>query len=284
MTGRPWTRKSSAPLLALLAVGWGGCTCQGPDHGPGPLTRGLLALAREAHGEGLLERDLPAGERTLARLRSLAGEVRAALPRAQHPVGALNRVVFERRGFVREVDDLSLGSVLLPAVLAHRRGSCMGLAALYLALGEQLDLPLAAVLVPGHLFLRYRGAAGARDVELLKRGRSMPREWYRDRYAVPPGNPLYLQRPLTRHETLAVYRYNLANALRERKRLRGALEHYRRVVQILPGFAEAQANLGLTLHRLGQPEQARQAYERARAANPNLPGLADNLKALNRKR
>lgn len=242
----------------------------------GPLTRGLLDLAREAAAEGLGQAQ-PDERATLEQLEALAREVRAESRRGGHPVDALNHVIFERRGFKREVEDLSLGSALLPRVLARRRGSCLGLAALYLALGERLGVPLAAVLVPGHLFVRH---ADGRGVELLKRGRAMPGPWYRERYRVPDRSPLYLRRVLTPRETLAVYRYNLANELRQRQRLRGALVHYRQVVAVLPDFAEAQANLGLTLQRLGRTEQARGAYRRARAANPRLPGIQRNLEAL----
>ena len=262
---------SALLLCVVLAVG---CT---RERGPGgPLTRGLLDLAREAAAEGLTA--APPDERvTLEQLESLAREVRAESRRGGHPVDALNRVVFERRGFGREVDDLSLGSVLLPRVLARRRGSCMGLAALHLALGERLGQPLGAVLVPGHLFVRH---ADGRGVELLKGGRAMPERWYRERYRVPDKSPLYLRRVLSPRETLAVYRYNLANELRHRRRLRGALVHYRRVVAVLPDFAEAQANLGLTLQQLGQSEPARRAYLRAQAANPRLPGVERNLESL----
>jgi len=271
MTGRRLTKSASALLFVVFI--FAGCT---RERSPGgPLTRGLLALAREAAAEGLAP--APPDERvTLEQLGDLARDVRVESRRGGHPVDALNRVVFERRGFKRDVQDLSLGSVLLPRVLARRRGSCVGLAALYLALGERLGLPLDAVLVPGHLFVRH---ADGRGVELLKRGREMPERWYRERYRVPDRSPLYLRR-LEPRETLAVYRYNLANALRDRRRPRGALVHYRRVVAVLPDFAEARANLGLTLQQLGRTEQARRAYLRARAANPRLPGIERNLEAL----
>jgi regulator of sirC expression with transglutaminase-like and TPR domain len=271
------SRVALALALCLALAG-----CKRPDkHRPGPLTAGLLALGREAAAERLAP--MPVDKQILGQLESLAREVRAELESA-HPVDALNTVVLKRRGFRREVKDLSLESVLLSRVLARRQGSCMGLGALYLALGERLGLELCAVLVPGHLFLRYRGPGGVRGVELLKGGRQMPEAWYRGRYPVPAGNPLYLKTCLNTSQTLAVYRYNLANALRERGRHRGAVEHYRAVVKQLPAFAEAHANLGLTLQRLGRLEEARRAYLRARTHNPRLPGLERNLEALRQQR
>jgi len=268
----------------------------------GPLLRGLLELGREAARERVAETPPPDAQ-TLLQLDRIAGEVRAGLGRGRHPVDALNQAVFRRRGFRKELRDLSLESALLHRVLHNRRGSCMGLSALYLALGDRLDLPLAAVLVPGHLFVRVRGGGpplecgpsardkhcargkrGKRDVELLEQGRQQPRSWYAERYDLPRSNPLYFETTLDVRQTLAVFRYNLANDLRDRQRLRGALHHYRQVVAVLPRFAEAQANLGLTLHRLGRLEQARRAYLAARAANPGLPNLEQNLEALERER
>jgi regulator of sirC expression with transglutaminase-like and TPR domain len=244
------------------------------------VTRGLLDLSDEARRAGIAPDGLADRRTTLRRLGSLARETRARIDGGDHPVDALNQVVFEERGFRRDVEDLSLETTLLGRVLERRRGSCMGLGGLYLALGESLDLSLGGVLVPGHFLVRYKGERGRRDIELLKRGREMPRKWYRDRYQVPEGNPLYLQRALSAEETLAVYRYNLANELRARGRHRTALEHYRRVVARLPGFAEAWANLGLTLQKLKQRAHAERAYLKARAANPRLEGLERNLKLL----
>jgi len=263
----------SGLLAAVLLLG--ACsTCREP--GPGPVTRGLLDLSDEARRAGVAPAGLASHQATLGRLASMARETRARIERGQHPVDALNHVVFEVRRFRRDVKDLSLESALLGRVLARRRGSCMGLGGLYLALGESLELPLGGVLVPGHFLVRH---AGTRDVELLKRGRRMPRAWYRERYPVPERSTLYL-RTLAAGESLAVFRYNLANELRARGRRRAALGHYRRVVATLPAFAEAWANLGLTLQELGRPAEAERAYLEARAANPRLEGLEHNLRVL----
>jgi len=261
--------------LALLLAG---CTC--PQEQPGPMVRGLLALAREAAQERMAQPPPPEAD-TLQRLDRLAREVRDLL-HTKRPVEAMNEVLFARHGFAGDAHDLSLQSALLHQVLDRRRGSCIGLSGLYLALGERLNLPLAGVLVPQHMLVKTRGTAG-RLVELLKQGRSMPRSWYVQRYAVPPGNPLYLETELSVDQTLAVLRYNLANDLRDHQRFRGALEHYRQVVAVLPRFAEAQANMALTLYRLGRLSEAEQAYRAAQAANPALPDLERNLRLLRRE-
>lgn len=59
-----------------------------------------------------------------------------------------------------------------------------------------------------------------------------------------------------------------------------AIEAYRRVVALDPGYAAAWNNLGLLLHRLGRYEEARRAYTAALEADPTLAEAAYNLGAL----
>jgi regulator of sirC expression with transglutaminase-like and TPR domain len=194
-------------------------------------------------------------------------------------VSALNALIFGSEGYRRVIDRKQIEAMLLPRVLADRRGSCLGLGGLYLALGETAGLTLAGVLVPGHFFVRQLDGHRTRDIELLKRGRQMPPSWYRRKYRVPESSNLYL-RTLTPEESLEVLRFNLATPLRERGELASAAGHYRQVVARLPAFAEAQANLGLTYQLMGQRKRAEAAYEAAREANPRIEGLDENLRRL----
>jgi tetratricopeptide (TPR) repeat protein len=118
--------------------------------------------------------------------------------------------------------------------------------------------------------------------KLLRGGEAMPESWYRTKYGVPDDTcPAYL-RPLTPAEVLAVVRFNLGNHHREADDLARASDAYRRATQDFPGFPEAHASLGLTLHLQGQLSDARRAYQEARRLCPKLPGLDRNLAALDR--
>jgi len=196
---------------------------------------------------------------------------------------ALAGLLFDELGYRREIEDRSPRLMLLPYVLAERRGSCLGLSALYLSLAERVGLPARAVLVPDHLFVRVDAPQGHVNVELLRRGELMPDAWYPERFAVPAGVSAYL-RPLSAAELLAVLRFNLANAYRERKRLAKACRLYQSVARAFPEFAEAQASLGLTLQLLGELDAADAAYRRAAELHPALPGLDQNRKALAKAR
>jgi regulator of sirC expression with transglutaminase-like and TPR domain len=267
-----WARR---PLLGLAALGLAGLGCRGrtPPSTERPLTRQLLELAAR--------NGFPGGE-VEPELERLGRQVAAAHRAGLSPVAALNRTVFAERGFVREIEQRGGRFMLLPPVLASRRGSCVGLGALYLALAERLGWPAHGVLVPGHFFVRIAegpadaGSGGLRSVELLRQGEAMPESWYRQKYGVPAaGGGAYL-RPLGGGEVAAVIHFNLGNEHREAGRLTAARAEYQSAVSAFPDWAEAQASLGLTDHLLGRLTAARQAYERAAALHPGLTGLARN--------
>jgi tetratricopeptide (TPR) repeat protein len=248
----------------LLLAGPG---CRRPAA-PRPLTDALLAVAREQAADVPFD-----AQATEAELALLARRARAALAHGDL-VAALHEAVFTQSAFAREVDDSDLRFVLLPAVLADRKGSCVGLGTLYLVLAELLGRPereLQGVMVPGHFFVRWQG----RNVELLRQGEVMPDSFYRERYGDRRA-PAH-GRGLTRAEIVAVVRFNIGNERRRQGRLPEAAAAYAAAAHSFPQFGEAHASLGLALQLQGKLADARAAYLAARAADPHLPGLASNL-------
>jgi regulator of sirC expression with transglutaminase-like and TPR domain len=255
-------------LMFAVAV-----ACRGPRLAT-PLTDALLARGGDpGDPDGAASRD------TLAQA---AAQVERAWTKGAAPERVFAEVVFGKLGFQREVNDQSLSYQRLADVLARRRGSCYGLAALYLALAETLGpahgFTMAGVLVPGHLFVQVRDGGGARNIELLHQGGVEPESWYRGKYQ-PANGPAYL-RPLSSAELLAVFDYNVGNDLRRRSSLDLAATANRRAVAAFPQFAEAQASLGLVLQLQGDLAGGLAAYQKARAANPELPGLDRNVQLL----
>jgi regulator of sirC expression with transglutaminase-like and TPR domain len=238
-----------------------------------------MAVAAEA-GE-TVERQREADDE----LARLARKVQAAVNAGAAPVDAMNATVFDELGFERQIEALGPAATLLPPVLRARRGSCVGLGTLYLAVAERLGRRAHGVLVPGHFFVRIEDAAGPRNVELLRRGEQMPESWYRHKYLPAPAArpPAAYLRALTTPEVLAVVRFNLANHQREAGALAAAEAGYRGATHDFPSFPEAHASLGLTLHLLGRLREARQAYQAASRLDPALPGLAKNLAAVDQE-
>lgn len=221
-----------------------------------------------------------------AELGRIAARVRAERQRdpAAPAAAAINRTLFDVLGFVREVEDQDTAFVLLPSVLRQRRGSCVGLGAVYLAVAALAEVHAAGVMVPGHFFVRVEEGGRWRNVELLRRGEKMPDDWYRARWPIPGAGGAAYARPLTVTEVQGVIEYDVGQQWKRRARLPEARAAYEAAARHFPPFAEAQASLGATLHLLGALDQAAAAYAAARGAAPDLPGLNDNINLLERER
>jgi tetratricopeptide (TPR) repeat protein len=268
-----------AALYFLLSSA-GGC---GRPQKAAPAPRGVQALLSAGHdfGESTSEEESLAWTE-LQRIAEIARGASSEAPAA--PADALIRTLYTTLSFVREVEDSDLSFVLLPSVVRRRRGSCVGLGTLYLALAEMLGIPSSGVLLPGHFFVRVEERGQQRNVELLRQGEEMPEAWYRERYPIQGGKVSAYGRALSADEVLGVVEYDLGNQRRRRGRLHDAKRAYQRAARHFPEFAEAQASLGAVLHLLGALEEAGTAYRAAERANPWLPGLAKNIELLTHER
>ena len=242
--------------------------------------RAALSVARAAGQQAIDE------SASWAELERLAESLRGELERAPQRSAAsvFGEALFERWGFAREVADTSLRYVLLPSVLRARRGNCVGLGSLTLALAEMLGHSAQGVLMPGHFYVRFSEPSGARNLELLRRGEAMSNAWYAERFPIPGGSAPEYARPLSIREVQGVIEYDVGNERRRQLRLVDAGAAYTRAIALFPQLAEAHASLGATLQLLGQFEEAAASYARARAANPNLPGVDRNRALLEQER
>jgi regulator of sirC expression with transglutaminase-like and TPR domain len=254
-------------LLLLAAT----AACRGPAPGGWGLARALASIARTGSD--------PAGSDEawlFAELGRIGESARRLGAQGADPSAAIVRVLFEELGFAREVESTDLRFVFLPSVLRERRGSCVGLGTLYLALGEALGFAAHGVLLPGHFYVRQESPGAARNVELLRRGEAMSDDWYERRFPVPNGTGAYYARPLTQEQVLGVIEYNVGNERRRQQRYVEAEAAYARAARRFPTFAEAHASLGAMQHLLGELPSAAASYRIARQLNSALPGLDAN--------
>ncbi len=70
------------------------------------------------------------------------------------------------------------------------------------------------------------------------------------------------------HPEDASARYDLGLARMYERKWGAAAEQFQRVIEMAPEFADAHANLGVCLARLGRPERALSAVERAIELDP----------------
>jgi regulator of sirC expression with transglutaminase-like and TPR domain len=259
--------------FVLAAAAWGCGSQASPRHWG--FARALLSVAERDHPEST-------PERALRELSAIADRVSAAQDAgADATASTLTRVLFDELGFSREVSSTELGVVLLPGVLRGRRGNCVGLGTLYLALAQALDLPAGGVLMPGHFYVRVPESGAHRNVELLRRGQAMPDSWYGSRYPLPSSaTRTAYARPLSEREVLGVVEYDIGNERRRERRIADARAAYARAVALLPDFAQARASLASMQHLLGEYAAARANYRGARLLDPGLRGLDQNIALL----
>jgi tetratricopeptide (TPR) repeat protein len=285
------------------------------------LARGALLIAREDDPRLDLARTLEKIDRLAATLRerlALAGDD----PFAR--LAAANDFLFEEKRFRTEATldpALRLNDLHLASVLARRRGHCLGLSVLYLALGARAGLPLFGVALPGHFFVRWDDGRGVRcNIETTLKGASFPDSYYIDRYRLKRQHVesgLYLGN-LARREVLVQVLNNRANcywdlgnaarAARDLERVasasrsfapgfagqgflalqRGdvpvAIANLKKAIEIDPAYARAHLHLGEALLRAGQFEKALESVKHAILLEPDSALAHTNLGRIEARR
>lgn len=211
-------------------------------------------------------------------LSRLAERVRPALGSAttgEQVVDAFNRVLLREEGFAYDGAAGDPENFLLGSVLSRKKGNCLGLSMLYLALAERLSVPFRGVCVPTHCFVRYEGKDGARNVEFASRGEYWGDERYRREFRIGASRP-YL-RSLDGNEMLGVFLKSLGAAYSKKGRDEEALRLYADAIRFFPGQAEGHFNAGVSLQRVGRLGESAAEYRLALTLDPDLAPARDNL-------
>jgi Flp pilus assembly protein TadD len=222
---------------------------------------------------------IPFDERAVEKeLSRLADRIRPALAAAEtgeRVVGAFNRILLGEERFSYDGVPGDPDNFLLGSVLSRKRGNCLGLSVLYLALAERLSVPFRGVCVPTHCFVRYEGKGGPRNVEFASRGETWRDDRYPREFGIGEGRP-YL-RSLDGDEMIGVFLKSLGAAYSKRGRDEEALRIYEDAVRYFPGFPEGHFNAGVSFQRLGKLEEAASRYRIALSLDPDLAPARDNL-------
>jgi Flp pilus assembly protein TadD len=219
--------------------------------------------------------DETAVEREIARLADRVRPALAAAGTGEQVVAAFHRALFVEERFAYDPVAGDPDNFLPAAVLLRKRGNCLGLSMLYLALAERLQVPFRGVCLPSHCFIRYEGTDGARNVEFAPGGEGWEDDRYRKEFRIGAGRP-YL-RSLAGTEMLGVFLSSLGAAYSRRGREEDALRLYGDASRFFPGLPEAHFNAGFSLQRLGRVDEAAGRYRLALSLDPDLAPARDNL-------
>ena len=115
----------------------------------------------------------------------MALQIMARLPASASPkekIRAINRFIFNDMGFRFPPHSLYAKDVdiytFLPSVLDSRKGVCLGVSILYIAIAQRLDLELEMITPPGHIYVRYCDGDKAINIETTAGGVNLNSDVY----------------------------------------------------------------------------------------------------------
>jgi tetratricopeptide (TPR) repeat protein len=214
-------------------------------------------------------------EREITRLADrLRPEVSGAADAGQ-VVGAFRRVLLVEERFTYDKSSADPQNYLLEAVLARKKGNCLGLSMLYLAIADRLGIPFRGVYVPSHCFVRYEGNGVRVNVEFAEGGASWPDDRYRREFRISPGRPYLLS--LAPPEMLGVFLKTLGAGYSRKGREEDALRLYDEAGRLYPGLPDVHYNAGVSLQKSGRLDEAAGKYRRALDLDPEMAAARDNF-------
>lgn len=138
-------------------------------------------------------------------------------------------------------------SAFLAPVLANKEGNCLGLTSLYLVLAEELGLPIYPVIMPYHIFPRYDDGKVRLNIEATAGGQIFSDAFYAqtaDLSAEAIKNGAYLQ-TLPRHDLFSAYCLALGSFYNARGLPQLARQSYEKALLASPQLTLAYTNLAL---------------------------------------
>lgn len=185
------------------------------------------------------------------------------LPADYRAIPVINAYLFDELGFVTVDNADNPEDLFLHRVLENRRGYCLSLSVLYLAIAERVGLPMYGVVVPGHFFVRYDDGNVRYNIETTSRGANAPDEHYKEQFKAPRRLQTLYMKNLTKKQTLGCFFNNLGNCYLAVGETQQAFDILKSAVQINPLLSEAHMNLGNIYLQKQMPAEAVAKYEQA---------------------
>ncbi|MCF7973360.1 MAG: tetratricopeptide repeat protein [Phycisphaerae bacterium] len=227
--------------------------------------------------------DVVNGLRYRDELDTMAGEILSRL-RQKHlrpnfrAIPIINHYLFEELGYGTVANADNPNDLFLHTVMDNRKGYCLSLSILYLALAERIGLPLSGVVVPGHFFVRYTSRTQRFNIETTANGATPEDDYYIERHAVPDHERtgIYMTN-LSKRQTLGCLFNNFGVVYMDTGQLDKALIALDRAIRINPSLSEARANLGNVYMQQGLHDLAIGQFNAALQINPNDPKTHFNI-------
>ena len=191
--------------------------------------------------------------------------------RAESTVRLLNGIVFGPGGVHSSQDLHDPCNLFLSSVLSRAQGYCVGIAAVYLTLAEQVGLPIHAVATPTHVFLRYDDGRTRINIETFNGGAPVSDEQYISQNRIAPASVkkgVFLQ-DLSADRFLAQIHNNLGVIYSERQEFDRARAEYAAALRLDGRMPAAWYNRGKDLQQQGRLKEAVRAFSKSLQLHPN---------------
>ena len=189
-------------MLAALVL-WGGLA-PAQDEPRQEILKLALKLAERDHPELDKAKVRSEIERMAKVYRGLLG----AEPTPAQRADAFRKLLFEREKFEAVTDLESTHTLHIDTVLERRKGYCLSLGVVALAVAERVGEPLYGVAAPNHFFVRFDDGTYRRNLELTRKGVEITDAEFRKRIGDSlPKDTIYL-RNLTLREIRACLLHN----------------------------------------------------------------------------
>lgn len=216
-------------------------------------------------------------EKEVGRMASRVSSIMGNTKGPRRMVSALNRVVFGEEKYAYDSVAGDPQNYLLDRVVARKRGNCLGLTVLYIAIAERVGVPLHGSYVPSHCFVRYEENGVPCNVEMGEGGAERDDKWYARKFDLAEGRP-YLK-TLGKREMIGVYLKSLAAAYSKNAAQEEALRLLGAAALYNPGLPDVYYNAGVAYQKMGKTGDAIAHYRRALELDPGLDSARGNLAA-----
>lgn len=180
---------------------------------------------------------------------------------SEEKIAAINHFIFEEMGFrfpphsvyAKDIDVYTY----LPSVIDSRRGVCLGVSILYLALSQRLDLPLEAVTPPGHIYVRCNTNNNLINIETTARGIHLDSEEYL-------GLETTSLKVRNIKEVIGMAFFNEASVHWQNEDFEKALKAYEKAIVYMPNDPLLLELMGLNYLFVGQTEKGKDFLKRVK--------------------
>lgn len=162
---------------------------------------------------------------------------------------ALRELLFEKWNLKFDKDSVAALSSIFPLeVLSSKTTGCMGVSWLALMVAERNDFLLDVIMLPNHVFLRYKGI----NFEPNRNGHSYSNKEYAEKYKEGLWTGLEWQ-PLSKKEFMGLAAFNKGNSFLKED-LQRALPWYKLADILFPNYPGISANRKWVLKHLDTVE------------------------------